>query len=315
MSHLNITVWPIDYMKSDLLTLPFSYMAWTDGPNRKIAQFALDVGTPYPRPKDKTEVLKVVKKYQYPVRPDFEELRRKNVGSIKQIDPQFAIKTVPHLDVPDFESFLEFTETYGALQISWYPLGGISEKIRKKMSIVETFIKNDRSLGQVIEYSEETVLLMLRDLKAMSKHIIALSNDEDETAPWIEAGYEIPKGIEGRETCREILRRRLDAGLKNFHLFSVFRLQEDKPLDSGDISNTLTPGIYSIICFQLYQFSNLNRPISQCAHEPCRMYFATPTGYGNVRSNRNDSKFCSKQCARNAAQKRYRNKQKVMKQK
>lgn len=318
MTHLSITVWPLDYMKSELITMPFTHMGWTDGPNRKIAQFALLLGSPIPNARDKKAVYKELNKYKYPENLNFEQLRRKDIGKVKQIDPQFAIKVIPYLDIPDFDSFVEFTEEYGALQIDYCTFSGITKTMSKELSIEQTFIKTDRGLGSVIEYSEETVLLMMRDLKAMAKHIIALSNSDDETKSWIEAGYEIPKGKIGISQCREMLRHRMNAGLKNFHLFPYFTEEGDSVTDKkkkDDVTSLITPGIYSIICFQLYTFNKLNKPISQCAHELCRSYFTTTTGYGDVRSNRTGSRYCSYRCTRNAAQQRYRNKQKVMKQK
>ena len=64
-----------------------------------------------------------------------------------------------------------------------YPSYGIDlNKITFKLEHKAIKLKDQiDQIGTVQIYSESLALLFLRDLKAMSRHIIALSNGEDET--------------------------------------------------------------------------------------------------------------------------------------
>ena len=313
MSQLDITVWPNDHQYTDMITRSLTTMRWKfDGKEKTIAQFNLFPALMVRR-EEKELLIKELKKYRLPESTDFEKLskRRFNIGTF-EAEPQFSLHVIPDIETDDFEAFQEFTDQYGGMFLKSYPSYGIDlNKITFKLEHKAIKLKDQiDQIGTVQIYSESLALLFLRDLKAMSRHIIALSNGEDETKPWKEAGYDIPKGKDGLVHIRTLLKTRLDLGLSQFSMFSVFQDRIGNEQDEFDQRGLVSSSIYSIICYQLYTYHQQHRPISRCAFESCGMYFSTTEGYGSVRSNRSNTKFCSQRCARNASQKRYRERKK-----
>ncbi len=310
MSLLDITVWPTDYPNTPMITKSITTMRWkSHGKEKEIAQFNL-----FPpltmRPDEQELLIKEMKNFKFPDSIDFEKesRRRYSIGTF-DADPQFSLHVIPDIDIDDFEAFQDFTNRYGGMFLDSYSDYGIDLNNFTYKCENKILHLNGRSdqLGTVHIYSESLAMLFLRDLKAMSRHIIALSNGDDETLPWKEAGYEIPKGKDGLSRSQLLLKTRLEVGLSQLRMFPIFQDRTAIERYEFDERGLVSSSIYSIVCYQLYLYHQQQRPISRCAHETCRMYFSTTEGYGSAkRSTRSDSIYCSERCARNASQKRYR---------
>lgn len=309
MHHLDITLWPVDHMD-----MPFSVprphlVRYKDSDSGTIAQIDLKIDSRLPK-NSSTEIFSTLKKWSSPPLSSLSEIPVFGPES-NRLDPQFVLRVLPQLDLNTPEDIALFIQQHGMLNLKSYP--NMKDAVR---TISQSTIHNESvsykdiiigkiQYGSIISMQTNTALAVVRDLKAMAKYVIAHSNGEPEWLPWEEAGYKFSEKKFARIEARSMFKNRLIHGLGMMSLTPIFDFKDDQEEERANTS--AKSGLYQAACLQIYNFYKTNKPISQCSHENCNIFFSTATGYGHSRKNKEMGlKYCSIRCARNASQLAYR---------
>lgn len=309
MERLNITLWPTDHMDLPFVTPIPDMVRHQEKGNKEIVQISLAIDSRMPK-NISSEILKRINKWPLPrilERDDIPVFTREKI----EIDPQFVLHVLPTIEIEDAQGVVNFIDLYGTLDLDEYP--NMTKKIPTviQRNLHDENIKHKdisidgKKYGSLISMQEATAIAILRDLKAMSKHIIAESRNESVVEPWVEAGYSFKGTKFTQREAQWMLAFRLKQGLGMMRLTPIFDFIEG---EKDDHANTkASAGLFQAACLQLYKFHSLNRPISKCEHIYCKRYFSTSTGYDVKRSSRTTGlKYCSQQCAKAAKQREYR---------
>lgn len=304
MHHLDMTLWPIDHMD-----MPFSVprprlVRYQKADSGTIAQIEIKVDSRVPK-NAAEEIFRTLNKWPSPELTSLSEIPF-NEPESNLLDPQFVLHVLPLLEIETPKDVADFIEQHGTLNLKEYKnmdeyVHSIAQSIRHEEKIHTQDIKiGQRKYGTVTSMQTRTAIAMIRDLKAMAKHIIAYSNNEPEWPAWEEAGYIFKDQQFAQLEARTMLKTRLTQGLGMMSLTPIFDFANNK----DEFQNTKAKtGLYQAACLQIFKFYNMRKPISKCSHEYCNIVFATATGYGGSRKQKDlGLKYCSLRCSRNASQ-------------
>jgi len=316
VERLDITLWPFDHWDMPFAVPRPHVLRYKEGKNASIAQINLTIDSRTPK-SITSELLATINKWPEPPLKDLSEIPVFGPPS-HQLDPQFVLHVLPSLEVNTSEDVANFVNEYGILNLKEYKnmkeyMPTITQATEHKESITaKDLLINNKKYGDLISIKTDTALAMVRDLKAMAKHIIAYSNNEPEWEPWEEAGYTFTSKEFSLMEARNMLRYRLTQGLGIMSLTPIFDFKEKSEI--VEANTKAKSGLYQAACIQILKFYKTNRPISQCSHVYCDRFFSTATGYDVSRSQRTTGlKYCSKPCAKAANQLRYRRKKQGVK--
>lgn len=311
MERLDITLWPFDHWDMPFAVPRPHTVRYREGKNASIAQINLSVDSRTPK-SISSKLLPTINKWPAPPIKDLSEIPVFGPPS-NQLDPQFVLHVLPSLEINTSEDVANFINEHGILNLKEYKnmtqyIPSISQTIEHKESITsKDLLISNKKYGDLISIETDTALAMIRDLKAMAKHVIAYSHDEPEWEPWEEAGYTFSSKKYALMEARWMLRYRLTQGLGMMSLTPIFDFKDNEEI--AEANTKAKSGLYQAACLQILKFYKTNRPISKCAHIYCTKFFSTATGYDVSRSQRTTGlKYCSRQCAKAASQLAYRRK-------
>ncbi|HMS24689.1 MAG TPA: hypothetical protein PKB15_03225 [Acidimicrobiia bacterium] len=305
MNHLDITLWPVDHMEMPFAVPNSHLVRYENSISGTIAQIELTVDSRIPKSAS-VEILKTLNKWPSPTLNSLSKIPGFGPES-NLFDPQFVLRVFPQLELETTKDLADFIYQYGILNLKSYPnmnkyIPSISQEVVHNESIsYRDIIVGKKKYGSIISMETNTALAILRDLKAMAKHVIAYSNGDPEWHPWEEAGYAFSGKDYALRESRWMLQKRLTQGLGMMSLTPIFDFN-DNPEAEQDITKAKT-GLYQAACLQIFKAYKTNKPIQKCSHEFCGLFFTTATGYGSTRKHKESGlKYCSMRCAKNASQ-------------
>jgi hypothetical protein len=241
----------------------------------------------------------------YPHEPVLGEQRLRGGAPFQPVADELVIRQVPHLDVADLHAVERFVAEHGAvhlddpfdwsfgLDVDRRPSG------RQRRDSVEW-----RYLFEwdpLLEWpnSWPSVAVRLAAVQRLSRHYLARARGDGSLDVWNHPGNRLRVRHQAR--ADESFVEQLNSGLTTFH---VRLIGSNAP---GGVSvGQMQPDLVDVLHLQLWNLVVEGLPIRRC--EFCGSEFVRQTGRAEHGQHRTSGElmYCSRRCARNSAQRSYR---------